>query len=510
MKKFKIIVFILLIFSFILLLFFGIFGTSLSFLSSKEIKENRKLKEDLISELKINNLDTIYDKNNNIYYLTVSENYENNIYALNIKLEDGFKYKIVGETFNIIKVDYSKLIKVIIYNDKYYYETKIQLTNLPLINIETKEDITTNDTKSIFNYINSNNSDKTVTSNSKIHIRGASSQRFDKKSYKINMYDKSYNEEKEIIISDFYYGNSFVLDAVYRDTSKIRNVLATELWNEMSNDFSNININSEFIELFINNEYKGLYVLTEPVNRRSLNLNKTSFSDTSVIIKAISWLTFNNSDSISNIESITNSGYEIKYPNDEDLYPAVWEKFYSLTSNFYDANISNNFNIIKESFNLDNYVDIIIYNAFINNGDNYLKKNNYFYLKSLNDNYLYVQPWDMEFTFGLNYSSKGKNSTEKDMDNYSVIYTEFYHEYAPEINELLIDRYWELRKSILTKEYFNRLLDEYKNKLTKGAALRDSNIWYEYDVDEEIEDIRTWIYKRLDFFDEYVKGLENE
>ena len=51
---------------------------------------------------------------------------------------------------------------------------------------------------------------------------------------------------------------------------------------------------------------------------------------------------------------------------------------------------------------------------------------------------------------------------------------------------------------------------KYLNELNKGAALRDSKLWYEYDIEKEIEEIRTWIYNRIEFFDEYVKGLENE
>ena len=66
---------------------------------------------------------------------------------------------------------------------------------------------------------------------------------------------KAYTKEKDVIMSDFYYGSSFILDAVYRDSSKIRNVLATNLWNDISNDFTNVDMNFEYVEFFINNEY---------------------------------------------------------------------------------------------------------------------------------------------------------------------------------------------------------------------------------------------------------------
>ena len=168
------------------------------------------------------------------------------------------------------------------------------------------------------------------------------------------------------------------------------------------------------------------------------------------------------------------------------------------------------YEVIKTTWNIENYIDILIFNAFSNNLDNRIIKNNYYYMKSLEDDVVYIQPWDMEYTFGITYAEVAERNVSKNLEDYKVIYTQIYHENAPEINELLIDRYWELREDILTNDYFDSLLDKYKNELNKGAAKRDSKLWYEYDVEKEIEDIRTWLYNRLEFFDDYVRGLENE
>ena len=181
--KIKLGVFIMLILVLLVTLFYGIFGFSLSYLSEEEIKKERILSEDLINFLKINNVDTIYDEVNNTYYYTIPENYENQKYTLKLELDDGYKYKIVDHSTNIITVDYSKQYNIIIYNNKYYYETKIILTNLPLISITTDADITDNDTNAVFKYINPYNLDEIVTNNSKIHIRGATSKRYNKNSY---------------------------------------------------------------------------------------------------------------------------------------------------------------------------------------------------------------------------------------------------------------------------------------------------------------------------------------
>lgn len=504
--KLKLTIFILLIIILSITLFYGIFGFSLSYLTEEEIKSTRKLDENLISFFKINNIETIYDKEKNIYYYSIPLEYNKKKYTLKIDLDEGYKYKIVDYSTNIITVDYSKEYNIIIYNDKYYYEATIQLTNLPLISITTDADITDNDTNSVFKYINPSNLDEIVTYNSKIHIRGATSKLFDKKSYRLNIYDNEYDKEKNINISNFYYGSSFILDSMYRDDSKIRNVLATQIWNDIALDFTNVNVYNEYVELFINNKHMGIYVFGEPINRKNLNLNKSGSSDTSVVIKTNNWEIPSTSNSYSNITDNKYLGYEIKYPNDQELFNITWNKFLNKLSPFYAQ--TKTYDFINNDFNINNYIDIVLFNSFVNNTDNKLIKNNYFYMKNLNDK-IYIQPWDLEFTFGLRYSANAEYGFEKTLDDCKNIEFDIRHE-DKKINKLLVKRYHELRKNIFTKKYFDELINKYKNDLKNGASKRDSQEWKEYNVEKEIEEVRSWLYNRIKVYDAYMENLENE
>ena len=510
-RKIKKITFITLVTFFILLIIYSIFGSSMSFSSVENIKKSRILKEDLISSLKINNREAFYDKNSNTYFYTVSDRYENKKYALNLQLEKGYKYKIIDKIINVINVNYDDYIDIIIYNDKYYYNTKIKLTNVPIIKITTNDEISREDTKSEFTYINSNSKNNKVYSNAMIHIRGASSASFDKKSYKLEMYDNKFMDEKATIISDFYYGSDFILDAVYRDPSKIRNLLSIQLWNDISSDFTNVRVYSEFVELFINNEYRGLYILTEPINRKKLGLDKSKNDNTSVLIKSNDWKIVDNNKNFENISDANYMGLEIKYPNDSKYFQVIWQKFIDKIYDYYSPDTEVTYSVINNAFNLNNYIDLIIFNAFINNSDGNMVKNNYFYMEDLDSNEIFIQPWDMEYSFGLEYLDDiNKNLIKKVPSDSNEILTTFKHPHAENINELLIDRYWSLRKNIITEKYFDDILDNYLHELNKGVAKRDSKIWYEYDIEKEIEEVRIWIHKRIKYFDEYVSDLENE
>ena len=54
-----------------------------------------------------------------------------------------------------------------------------------------------------------------------------------------------------------------------------------------------------------------------------------------------------------------------------------------------------------------------------------MKKNNYFYMKSIND-IIYIQPWDMEFSFGITYSYEDLYNFKK-IDDSSKITFDIYH-----------------------------------------------------------------------------------
>lgn len=498
-RKVKIILLLLLILIILFLIFNDIFGLSFSFNDLQSIKKTRIENKKLLTSLKINGVDCIYDKNEKVFYYNISDKYIGSKYVLNLNL-DGYKYFFTNYRFNIIKVDYKKGIDVVIYNKKYYFKTKIIITNLPLISINAKDEISKYDVNSTFKYINNSSKQKIVDSNIKLHTRGSSSSIFEKKSYRINFYNDNFKKNSKLVIKDFYNGDSLILSSVYRDPSKIRDNLATKLWNDISNDFRTFDINSKFVELFINNEYKGLYVLTEPVNNSKVNF-KSKFG---IVIKTNSWQKPNPKDDFDTINSNLYAGFEIKYPNDVESYKKVWSSFLNRIIDYYDEDVINDYNVISNTFNMKNYIDIIIFNSFTNNVDCDMIKNLYFYMENENS-LINIEPWDLEFTFGYLYDEKYINSG-KEVDDADKIYLQIFSS-DKKINELIIKRYKKLRKTILTNEYFDNLLDNYQNNLIY-ATKRDSKLWYEYDINDEIEKIRNWIHKRLIVMDKVMDEYE--
>ena len=511
----KRIILILLIIILILICIIDLRGLNYSNEQKELILKTRIEKNNLIKKIKINNKSLVYDEKNQLYYCSIPEKYLNKNYILKFNLSNKYKYKIVGYKNNIIKVNYNKIYYVIIYNDKYYKSIKIQLTNLPMVDIRVDEKIDSTSINGLFTYIDKS---KELNSNISIHVRGASSKYLPKKSYRINFFNNNYTQKRNVKVVDTYNGDSIILDALYRDPSKIRNTLSTNLWNKISNDFSSVKLNNQFVELFINNEYVGLYSLNVPVNRTSLNLRKTNKNNTSVVIKTNGWHLGLKNDDYDKITKKNYLDYEIRYPKKSYLYSKAWQSVLRKLSNYYnidkiiynepietalDIKFDVDYNTVTNTFNEKNYIDLIIFNSFISNIDSCMFRNTYFYMKNIDDSDIYIQPWDLEFTYGLYIYKEYLPYFEFDK-----IVCPFQIENGDKINKKIINRYYELRNTVLNMEYINMLLDNYANKLNNGAASRDSNLWGDYQVEYEIEKIRKWIKSRIKFFDKYVNSLK--
>ena len=94
------------------------------------------------------------------------------------------------------------------------------------------------------------------TTEMKIRVRGNSTSAPDKKPYKLK-----FNKAQSLF--GLKAAKDWVLLSNYFDKSNIRNYLAYDLANKLDN--LNYQPSSIFVDVYINNEYLGLYTLSEQV-----------------------------------------------------------------------------------------------------------------------------------------------------------------------------------------------------------------------------------------------------
>ena len=113
----------------------------------------------------------------------------------------------------------------------------------------------------------------------KLRYRGASSLKYEKKSFAIKLLDSD-GEDLDANVFGIRKENDWILDAMAIDRIRMRNRVCFDIWNEISKtpyktDFDNRNGTlGYFVEVYLNGEYHGLYCMTDKIDRKLLGLKK--------------------------------------------------------------------------------------------------------------------------------------------------------------------------------------------------------------------------------------------
>ena len=167
--------------------------------------------------------------------------------------------------------------------DGEYQECWLTVTGLSVVSIETEADA---DAEifggSAYFWDSSTKVDWTSSSILEANIRGNTSRTYEKKGYKLSL--KKQNKNGEIVedkksLFGLRNDDEWLLNAMYSDSSKIRDKLSADIWAEIGayqEEFPEAYFGTRmtYVEVFFNHEYWGLYVLMEPVDSKQLDRTK--------------------------------------------------------------------------------------------------------------------------------------------------------------------------------------------------------------------------------------------
>lgn len=470
------------------------------------IHDNLVYNDKLVIGVYVDDVLCSHDNNSNIYYSSIDDINGISFYS---------KYNSLGHKATNIN---GNLYEVYVYNDKYYYKFSLVISDIPIINIHDL-DI---DKYNRFNYFNStdfadmltdseeplkaerkvgfsisnilqNNGSTSFSSYGYMSERGTSSSFFDKKSYKLKMNNR-------FGVYGIKDDNIWVLDALYTDSSKVRNKLSSDLWNLINNNQKiNNDLGCFFVEVFINDEYVGLYTLKEKVDR-----SVTRNSDSGLLLKATMHLM---DDGIARFLDNPNNLYEDSILNFEikDYAVKTYDRFIDNMYSFYSG--ARDYKSIFNTYYIDNYINYRILVALISGEDN-VTSNQYHSMVDEKSKIL-ITPWDMDLTWGLYWNLDTPLHSEFSFERnfeYSWLDDNITKNFDEKTFSLIKKRYWQLRERVITIDTIYSYLDSYEKVLLEsGSVKRDSERWYEYDIEFEIERIREWVRMRIDFLDEYFK-----
>ena len=208
--------------------------------------ENKNLK---LEDIKFNDYKLIIDeKNNTLYYSVVndSQNKYNPRIGYNAN-SPNVKLAILSDEITDEKVKSNYQFKTMIYNEKEYHIYNLKCTDIPILNISYDKNDETNQNSvpmEIYLFDNlSNIPNKITISRGKLKIND------DNYTFSLHMLTPGKNKRNnKLSILNMKPNSEYVLSKIDKTTSQIQE--------------NGVNNMEHIVELFLNNEYKGVYSLS--------------------------------------------------------------------------------------------------------------------------------------------------------------------------------------------------------------------------------------------------------
>lgn len=391
---------------------------------------------------------------------------------------------------------------------------KLYFTQLPIVSISSENIVV--DEPRVNAHFSMTESDKiTIEDHIGIEYRGSWSQTLPKKSLRIEFWaDPEGSDTKNYSLLGMRSDDDWNLQAMYNEPLRIRSKTNYALWQMIDRLYyqdqepNAINgVNQEYVELFFKGEYRGIYALSERVDRKQLKLAK--YKNNIIegeLYKGVTWgaSTFTSLPNYDN-SSETWGGFELKHPDAEDIID--WGNPHNFVGFVINSDDATFYASYQDKFCVDNAVNYFIFLNLIRATDNTGK--NLFIAKYKNGEPYFYVPWDLDGTFGIIW-----NGTQENITN-DILSNGFYNRLLKDTQqggfiEKLKNRWSQLRKTIIQRDELLALLNSNFNYLkSNGVYERELIAWPDaalFDINN-MSYTATWLEARLAYLDGYMDAL---
>lgn len=362
------------------------------------------------------------------------------------------------------------------------------------------------------------NNDSLFDNNAKIKFRGNKSAQYAKKNFSVKL-----SEQYPFTFASSH--KNWKLNAEYIDKTFLRNKLSYDLFRSFSP--SNFAPRIQYVKLYNNEEYHGLYTITDRIDKERLKLHPTEgllFKAPPIAFKAsinktkkqqwIEWLInaerYENYTTDAKVSLIAEAWYNQRYP---DIRLSDKSYVIDTLSNFIfhspDSLFTDSISFSKH-FDINNIVDWQILLMITNNSDGIIK-NFWLYQKDHNSPFLFA-PWDYDHSFSRD--GNGESHTSQYLNcNRMRLLGRLMSTNAFNYHERKYKRFLELKdNSILTVENLHKMIDS-NVVLIDSLGCENEIIWpvdaihhfKNTDFIREVDRMKKWIEKRLPMIEKWLK-----
>lgn len=418
---------------------------------------------------------------------------------------------------------------------------------LPQVFVDTKGGTIVDEPKISSDAIFVNALDTVYNGNLGIEFRGATSQAlFPKKSFGLETWDAN-DEDINVSLFGLPEEEDWILYGPYSDKTLLRNILIYDL----SRDIGQYASRSLFVDLTLNNSYRGVYVFMEKLKRdgERIDINKLKDDENSgedltggYILKIDKTAGNNLGEGYNELNSFE-SAYDppgatlgqktyflYEYPDAEDITMQQKEYISNYMANFEDALASDDFSDPELGYanyiDTASFIDFFLLNELANNVDAYRLST--FMHKDKNEKLKMGPIWDFNLAFGnADYCGGGSPNVwaykfnDRCSDDFWLV--PFWWDRLlqdPAFVAELKERWVNLRGNALSETAILSKVDGYIEQLEKSGSLNQNfdtwrvlgtYVWPNNFVgntyDDEISYLTNWIANRLSWLDSQIGAL---
>lgn len=352
-----------------------------------------------------------------------------------------------------------------------------------------------------------------------VHERGNGTLRYPKKSYRLTTLDESLGDhlrEADTALLGLRKDGDWILYAAYNDQERVRNVFSANLWKKNCAKHNVFGIDNgmeyQYVELFFGGEYWGLYALGYPLDIRQMELRQDPEGNYEEYFYRTFWWT-------------VKDFYELLSLGSDDTAAML-----ALDNYLTDLTESRDSRTLYADADIGNAIDLYLFYNLIQGSDHVFGPhsnapdsetyyNTYLGMKQTPTGpKFYYTPWDMDTTWGNCVDGGGPNF----MGEYGVAPSDNYLMETnpvsklqelddPEINELVRQRYAELRQNGWSNRSVTAMLDELETDIfDSGAYVRDVARWPQSNREppgNRLTKFKDYVTQRLAYMDAFVQAL---
>lgn len=487
------------------------------------------------AQFTINGRSVIYDKVSDTYMVSIPENAFGTDYEASIALDAtagwsnlSIEGTDIADNYTFKQVEGNKIYKIHAQEGDKEINTQLTFTFLPLLVMEGTFG---------YDYAQGNISllspeaAEPTNSFAKVKWRGGTTNTADKhkRNYKIKTLNEK-GKKQEISLLGMREDNNWILDAGQIDLFRLRNRIATEIWNDFATKpyyaskepKAKSGVTGKVVEVILNNEYRGIYSLTEAMDRKELKLKKYDDKNQEFhgqLWKVSSWdkATFWDIDKDYDNTQETWHAFETKYPDIEDVNPTDYSPLYEAIDFVANSNDEAFKKEVGDYFDIPVLIDYQLFQETLKPVDNNGKNMFWGIYDVAKSKKLTLAIWDLDASVGQFWQCSTPLHPNRVFPNTDLGVKDGFNLYhrlsslnVDNYNEKVANRYHELRKTYFSEENLISRYQGYYDMLVKsGAASREETKWsedsdiggYPLNFKSEIEYIKNWIINRLNYLD---------